>query len=96
MMNSERRDCEMAYIADSDTFGQMIECQIKLKKVNTLDRWEYQKVAEAFKKVIPDSENVFVVLPFYCEYGTHIKLGKNFSANYNCVMLDVAPRQTHE
>lgn len=90
MTNSERRDRELAYIADAETFGEMAECQKKLKKVNMLDRWEHQKIAEALKKVIPNSESLFVVLPFYCEYGTHIRLGNNFSANYNCVMLDVA------
>lgn len=28
--------------------------------------------------------------PFYCDYGTHISLGNNFFANYNCVILDGA------
>lgn len=28
--------------------------------------------------------------PFYCDYGTHIEVGKNFFANYNCTILDVA------
>ena len=28
--------------------------------------------------------------PFYCDYGKHIEVGKNFFANYNCTLLDVA------
>lgn len=28
--------------------------------------------------------------PFYCDYGSHIETGKNFFANYNCTILDVA------
>ena len=28
--------------------------------------------------------------PFYCDYGNHIEVGKNFFANYNCTILDVA------
>ena len=36
------------------------------------------------------SEGAFVNPPFYCDYGTNIKVGKNFFANYNCVILDVA------
>ena len=28
--------------------------------------------------------------PFYCDYGTHISVGKNFFANYNCTIIDVA------
>ena len=27
--------------------------------------------------------------PFYCDYGSHIEVGRNFFANYNCTMLDV-------
>ena len=29
--------------------------------------------------------------PFYCDYGSHIEVGENFFANYNCTILDVAP-----
>ena len=29
--------------------------------------------------------------PFYCEYGTHIALGRKVLFNFNCVLLDVAP-----
>ena len=28
--------------------------------------------------------------PFYCDYGSHIEVGKGFFANYNCTILDVA------
>ena len=28
--------------------------------------------------------------PFFCDYGSHIEVGKNFFANYNCTILDVA------
>lgn len=33
---------------------------------------------------------VFVQPPFYCDYGTNIKLGKRVYFNFNCVVLDVA------
>ena len=28
--------------------------------------------------------------PFYCDYGSHIEVGDNFFANYNCMIIDVA------
>lgn len=28
--------------------------------------------------------------PFYCDYGSHIKVGENFFMNFNCVILDCA------
>ena len=90
MTNSERRDQGMASIGVEQIFSEMGECKKKLKKLNEIDRWEYEQVNLAAKEVIPNSQNIFVVPPFYCEYGTHISTGKNFFANYNCVMIDVA------
>ena len=90
MTNTERRDKEMVYVGDNQVFAEMAECKKKLKKLNALDRWEYEQINCTAKEVIPNSQNIFVIPPFYCEYGTHIKIGKNFFANYNCVMIDVA------
>ena len=36
-------------------------------------------------------ERFTIVSPFLCDYGHNIHLGRNFFANYNCVMLDEAP-----
>lgn len=33
-------------------------------------------------------ETTFLNSPFHCDYGVNIKVGKNFFANYHCVMLD--------
>lgn len=90
MTNAERRDKGMVYIGDEQIFAEMAECKKKLKKLNEIDRWEYEQVNLAAKEVIPNSQNIFVIPPFYCEYGTHISTGKNFFVNYNCVMIDVA------
>ncbi len=90
MTNSERRDRGLAYVGDSQVFAEMGECKKKLKRLNDLDPWEYEKINALIKEVIPDSREIGVILPFYCEYGTHIRTGRNFFANYNCVMIDVA------
>ena len=36
-------------------------------------------------------DGVVVRPPFYCDYGSHISIGARTFANYDCVMLDVAP-----
>ena len=36
------------------------------------------------------SDGAFLNPPFYCDYGTNIEVGKNFFANYNCMLIDVA------
>lgn len=35
-------------------------------------------------------EGFLIEQPFYCDYGYNIKLGANFYANSNCIMLDAA------
>lgn len=34
---------------------------------------------------------VVIEPPFYCDYGTHIRLGSNVFMNFGCVILDVTP-----
>lgn len=36
-------------------------------------------------------EKVYFEPPFRCDYGDHIYVGENFYANFDCIMLDVAP-----
>ncbi|HBO38688.1 MAG TPA: galactoside O-acetyltransferase, partial [Pasteurellaceae bacterium] len=44
-----------------------------------------QLLAKLFGKV---TDSAHVNSPFYCDYGVFIEVGKNFFANYNCIMLD--------
>lgn len=32
--------------------------------------------------------NIDIQTPFFCDYGSHISVGDNFFANFNCVFLD--------
>lgn len=36
-------------------------------------------------------DNPYIEPPFRCDYGSHISIGNNFYANYDCIMLDCAP-----
>lgn len=44
-------------------------------------------------KLIPSAKNkgVMIISPFFCEYGTNIKLGKDVFLNTDCKLLDVSP-----
>lgn len=42
------------------------------------------------KELLGKSENAVINPPFFCDYGFHIEVGKNFYANYNCTIIDVA------
>ena len=90
MTNRERRDAQMAYISDDSVFEEQKECRKKLQKLNFMDRSDFEGIKKAVRELFGSSEGAFVNPPFYCDYGTNIKVGKNFFANYNCVILDVA------
>lgn len=90
MTNRERRDAQMAYIFDDSIMEEQRICRRKLQKLNFMDRSDFQGIQEIVKDLLGKSEGAFINPPFYCDYGTHIEVGKNFYANYNCTILDVA------
>ena len=90
MTNKERRDAKMAYISDGIVFEEQQICRNKLQKLNFMDRSDFEGIKKVVKDLFGKSEDAWVNPPFYCDYGTHIEVGKNFFANYNCTILDVA------
>ena len=90
MTNKQRRDAQMAYIADDSIWKEMQVCRRKLQKLNVMDRSDLEGIQEAVKDLFGKSEDAMVNPPFYCDYGKNIEVGKNFFANYNCTILDVA------
>ncbi|MCI9200554.1 MAG: sugar O-acetyltransferase [Lachnospiraceae bacterium] len=90
MTNKERRDAQMAYISDGSIFEEQQICRKKLQKLNFMDRSDFEGIKKVVKDLFGKSEDAWVNPPFYCDYGTHIEVGKNFFANYNCTILDVA------
>ena len=90
MTNRERRDAQIAYISDDSVFEEQKECRKKLQEFNFMDRSDFDGLKKAAKELLGKSDKAFINPPFYCDYGTHIEVGKNFFAKYNCTILDVA------
>lgn len=90
MTNIERRDKQMAYISDESIFEEQKRARILTQKLNTMDRADFEGLAAVAKELLQTEEDPFINPPFYCDYGNHIQVGKNFFANYNCTILDVA------
>ena len=90
MDNIKRRDLEMPYISDASVMEEQKECRRILQELNFADRSDFEKVSRSVKELLGKSENAFINPPFYCDYGSHIEVGKNFFANYNCTIIDVA------
>ena len=90
MNNIERRDKGMAYISDDSVMEQQKRARILTQKLNTMDRSDFKGLGDVVKELLGQSEGAWINPPFYCDYGFNIEVGKNFFANYNCTMLDVA------
>ena len=81
MNNIERRDAQMAYISDETIFKEQLVCRKLLQKLNFMDRSDFEGVAAVVKELLGKSDGAFINPPFYCDYGKHIEVGKNFFAN---------------
>lgn len=90
MNNIERRDLGMAYISDEAVIEEQKRCRKILQRLNTVDRSDFDEIGRIVKELFGKSEGAFLNPPFYCDYGSHIEVGKNFFANYNCTIIDVA------
>ncbi len=90
MTNRERRDAGLAYISDESIMAEQAECRKILQKLNFMDRSDFAGIRSVVKELLGKSDGAFINPPFYCDYGKHIETVKNFFANYNCTLLDVA------
>lgn len=86
----KRRDMQLAYISDEEVMKEQDTCKRILQKLNFMDRTDAAGIVETVKELLGKSDGAFINPPFYCDYGSHIEVGKNFFANYNCTILDVA------
>lgn len=90
MDNIQRRDSGLVYISDEAVFEQQKKTRVLIQRLNTVDRSDFAAIQEILKELLGKSDGAFINPPFYCDYGFHIEAGKNFFANYNCTILDVA------
>lgn len=74
---------------DEELYRERVECRQVLQKLNNsipnTPEWRH-----AIDELIPSTKEAYIEPPFRCDYGSNIKVGKNFYANFNCVILDVA------
>ena len=89
MTHRERRDLQLPYISDESVYEEQKRARILTQKLNTMDRSDFEGLLKVTQELLQTEETPFINPPFYCDYGNHIKVGKNFFANYNCCILDV-------
>ena len=74
---------------DEELKRERLEARELMYDYNNTRPSEQGKRAEIMKKLLKSDVKVDIEPPFYCDYGYNIKLGKNFFANYSCIILDV-------
>ena len=90
MDHIKRRDAGLAYVSDGSVLEQQKRARRLTQALNTADRADFDKIAGIVKELFGKSDGAWVNPPFYCDYGFNIEVGKNFFANYNCTILEVA------
>lgn len=89
MNNVERMNKGLAYIADEEVFEQVKACRRILQRLNSMDRADIEGIYVVAKELFCESD-AHITPPFHCDLGKNIETGKNFYANANCTILDVA------
>ncbi|WP_219336567.1 sugar O-acetyltransferase [Alloscardovia macacae] len=90
MNQKERMLASLPYVADMDGLAEeRLECKKKLYEFNHLHPDHMDRIPELLDAILGEGgKTAWIEAPFHCDYGTNIKVGKGFFANYNLTILD--------
>ena len=93
MTEAEKLDAGLEYdFWDDEVNGRKLHAIEGCKELNAIDSTEEAAREEVIRRLFGTVGENPVVLPgFQCDDGTNIHVGKNFLANYNVTILDIAP-----
>lgn len=86
--------CGLPYNANYDPslFEERQQAKVLCHNFNHLSPLEVEEREAILRQLLGAvGERIFIEQPFVCDYGYNIRVGDNFFANYNCVILDAAP-----
>lgn len=70
---------------------ERLQARLLIKALNDTREDEITERSRILKELIPHAgEGLWLQPPFYCDYGSNMKLGEKVFFNFNCVVLDVA------
>ncbi|WP_158795497.1 sugar O-acetyltransferase [Pedobacter sp. L105] len=92
MNQKERMLAGLPYKAWLDGLAEeQLKTKMKIYNYNLYRPDETEKIDKSIRDILGKAgTNVTFLAPFHCDYGKHIEVGNNFTANYNCVILDVS------
>lgn len=83
---------EVYNAVDSYLIEQLNLCKDKCWRYNQLQPTRLAERNAMLREILGEADDkTFINQPFYCDYGSHIRVGKRFFANFNWVVLDEAP-----
>lgn len=75
---------------DPELSGERANCRDLCQALNATREDETEVRRRLLTELFGQETNAWLQPPFYCDYGTNIRLGTNVFFNFNCVILDVA------
>lgn len=77
---------------DSGLIAERLECKELCRDYNDLRPRETEARDALLRKILGETgTGLLIEQPFHCDYGYNIRVGDNFYANFNLVILDEAP-----
>ena len=92
MTEKEKQQQGMLYQADNtEVLKELYYCENECFEINQIPPSRREERMERLRKLFGKTgKSMFIVAPFFCDYGYNIEVGDNFFANTNCVILDEA------
>lgn len=84
----------MIYDANNDValIAERLKCKELCRDYNDLRPRETEARVDLLHKMLGEIKSAIIIeQPFYCDYGYNIRVGENFYANFNLIILDEAP-----
>ncbi|MDE6415605.1 MAG: sugar O-acetyltransferase [Duncaniella sp.] len=94
MTEKEKMLAGMIYDANYDPalIAERQECKEMCRDYNDLRPKDMQGREALLRRLLGEVKgSILIEQPFYCDYGYNIRVGENFYANFNLVILDGAP-----
>src|SRR3569833_1847288 len=74
---------------DSELSRLRQRCRDLCKSLNESQEDQQEKRKRLLRQLFGADTDAWVQPPFFCDYGTNIRLGTKVFFNFNCVVLDV-------
>ena len=74
---------------DPELSQDRLRCRTLLKAFNDTREDQTKERTELLDRLFGAESGVWIQPPFFCDYGTNIRMGSKVFFNFNCVVLDV-------